>query len=206
MPTASLEDVTWNLEHLVEDEGPAGVDRLLEEAAQLSTAFAEGHAGRVAELDGPGLVEAMAQLTEIVDRAGRAGYYAGLRFSADTSDPANGALMQRADEAETAIQTRLLFFDLEWAAIEDARADELLAADGLDNYRHHLRTMRRYRPHLLSEPEEKILTEKGITGSGAWARLFSELMSAVEVDLPDRDEPVQLEVAASQLIDRKSVV
>ena len=108
--------------------------------------------------------------------------------------------MQRADEAETAIQTQLLFFDLEWAALDDARADELLATDGLENYRHHLATMRRYRPHLLSEPEEKVLTEKGITGSGAWARLFSELMSAVEVELPGHDEPVQLEVAASQLM------
>ena len=30
--------------------------------------------------------------------------------------------------------------------------------------RHYLRAARRYRPHLLSEPEEKILTEKAVTG------------------------------------------
>ncbi|MCW2967772.1 MAG: family oligoendopeptidase, partial [Solirubrobacteraceae bacterium] len=200
MPTASLQDVTWNLEHLVDDEGPAGVDRLLDEAAEKSTAFAERHAGKVAELDGPGLAAALDELAEIFDLAGRAGNYAGLKFSADTADPANGALLQRAEERETKIQTQLLFFELEWAEIEDARADELLKADGLDNYRHFLRTVRRYRPHLLSEPEEKILTEKGITGRGAWGRLFSELTSALEVDLPDEDAPVQLEVAASRLM------
>ncbi|MDX6664618.1 MAG: oligoendopeptidase [Solirubrobacteraceae bacterium] len=200
MPTAAVEDVTWNLEHLVDDEGPAGVDRLLDEAAKLAETFAARHAGRVAELDGPGLVDAMEQLAAIHDLAGRAGNYAALRFSADTSDPANGALLQRAEERGTTIETQLLFFELEWATVEDDRADALLETDGLDNYRHFLRTVRRYRPHLLSEPEEKILTEKGITGRGAFGRLFSELMSAVEVDLPGEPEPVQLEVATSRLM------
>jgi oligoendopeptidase F len=200
MPTASLEDVTWNLEHLVDDEGPAGVDRLLGEAAERSTAFADRYAGKVAELDGPGLVAAMDELAEIADLAGRAGSYAGLLFSADTADPANGALLQRAEERETQIQTRLVFFDLEWAALDDDRADRLLEAGGIENYRHFLRTMRRYRPHLLSEPEEKIITEKGITGRSAWGRLFSELTSAIAVDLPDEDSPVQLEVASSRLM------
>ncbi len=200
MPTASLQDVTWNLEHLVDDQGPEGVQRLLEEAGRLADAFAEQHAGKVAELDGPRLAQAMEQLTAISDLAGRAGNYAALRFSADTADPANGALMQKAEEHGTAIETRLLFFELEWAAVDDARAEGLLGADGLDNYRHFLRTIRRYRPHLLSEPEEKILTEKGITGRGAWDRLFAELTSAIEVDLPGEAEPVQLEVAASRLL------
>jgi oligoendopeptidase F len=200
MPGSSLQDVTWNLEDLVDDQGLAGVDRLLDEAAELSGAFAERYAGKVAQLDGAGLAAAMDALAAIHDRAGRAGNYAALRFSADTSDPANGALLQRAEERGTTIETQLLFFELEWAVLEDDRADELLAADGLDNYRHHLRTIRRYRPHLLSEPEEKILTEKNISGRSAWGRLFSELMSAVQVQLPDEPEPVQMEVATSRLM------
>ena len=199
MPTASLEDVTWDLEHLVDGEGSEGVDRLLEDAAQRAAAFAERFAGRVAELDAAGLAEAMAELEEIFESAGRAGYYAGLRFSADTLDPANGALMQRAEERETELQTRLLFFDLEWAAVDDAHAERLLADERVERWRHHLQTLRRYRPHLLTEPEEKILTEKNISGASAWARLFSELMSATEVDIPGEDAPVQLEVALSRL-------
>src|SRR5437763_13933252 len=142
----------------------------------------------------------MGELEVLLETAGKAGYYAGLRCSADTLDPANGALMQRAEERETELQTKLLFFDLEWVALDDARAEELLQADGLDRFRHHLRTLRRYRPHLLSEPEEKILTEKNISGASAWGRLFSELMAATEVALPDEDEPVQLEVAMSRLM------
>ncbi len=199
MSSGTLQDVTWDLEHLVDGEGPAGVERLLEEATLRAEAFSGKHAKRVARLDGPGLATAMDELAAIHELAGRAGNYAALRFAADTADPANGALLQRAEERGTTIETQLLFFDLEWAAVDDARADELLEAEGLDRFRHHLRTLRRYRPHLLSEPEEKILTEKSVTGRNAWSRLFSELMSALEVELPGEDEPVQLEVALSRL-------
>ena len=196
----ALNDIVWDLEHLVDGEGAAGVDRLLDEASERADAFAARYAGHVGELDGAGVAAALDELAELHEIAGRAGNYAGLRFAADTLDPANGALMQRAEERATGIETTLLFFDLEWAALDDARAAELTAADGLDRYRHHLRTLRLYRPHLLSEPEEKVMTEKAITGRNAWARLFSEQMSAVEVDLPGEAEPVQLEVALSRLM------
>ena len=146
-----------------------------------------------------------AAITELVSRAG---HYAMLRFATDTADPANGALLQRVQEQETAIQTTLLFFELEWAALSDERAEELLAGDGLDFARHHLRSARRYKDHLLSEPEEKILAEKALSGASAWTRLFEELTSAIEVELPTpADEAaaaaangkVALDVALSRL-------
>ncbi len=52
--------------------------------------------------------------------------YAALRFSTDTAEPANGALLQLAQERGTAIETTLLFFELEWAALEEERAEHLL--------------------------------------------------------------------------------
>jgi oligoendopeptidase F len=82
---------------------------------------------------------------------------------------------------------RLIFFDLEWAALEDDHVDRLLADERLAFCAHHLRSSRRYRHHLLSEPEEKILADKAVTGSSAWSRLFSELTSALTVELPEPD-------------------
>lgn len=198
MPEAA--DVAWDLEPLVYGEGEAGALRLLAEAAELADAFASSYAGKVQDLDGEGLAAAVASLEELSDKIGRAGNYAMLRFSTDTSDPANGALLQRVQEQGAQIETKLLFFELEWAALSDERAEELLAADGTEKARHHLRSARRYRPHLLTEPEEKILTEKGVTGSSAWARLFSEQVSALEVPLPGLDEPVALDVALTRLM------
>ncbi|MCW3010588.1 MAG: family oligoendopeptidase [Solirubrobacterales bacterium] len=197
MTTTELEDVAWNLDDLVGADGPAGVDRLLDEGAERAAAFNAAYAGRVADLDGPGLAGAIAELAAISDAIGRAGNYASLRFSTDTADPVNGALVAKVQERGTAIETQLLFFDLEWAEVDDAKADELLQADGLEQARHHLRSIRRYRPYLLSEEAETILAEKSQSGDAAWSRLFSELTSAIEVEMPGGT--VALDVALSQL-------
>ena len=195
-----LEQTSWDLEPLVDGEGEPGVERRMAAALTRAEAFAERYAGELAALDSAGLAEAMHELGAIIELIGRAGYYAALRFSTDTAAPANGALLQRVQERETAIQTRLLFFELEWAALADARAEELLGGGGLDFCAHHLRNVRRYREHLLSEPEEKILAEKSLTGAGAWTRLFEELTSAIAVELPGGDgEKVALDVALSRL-------
>jgi oligoendopeptidase F len=195
-----LQGAAWDLEPLLDGEGPAGVERRLQEATERAGRFAERHAGALGELDSGTLAEAMRELAAITELVGRAGYYAALRFSTDTADPANGALLQRVQEQETAIQTKLLFFELEWAELPEERAKELLAAPELDFCRHHLRNVRRYREHLLSEPEEKILTEKALTGAGAWTRLFEELTSSIAVELDGAEgESVALDVALSRL-------
>jgi oligoendopeptidase F len=196
-----VEGIAWDLDPLLSGtgEGSAGVEALLDEAQERAAAFAAAHAGKVAALDGDGLVAAMQELAALQDLVGRAGSYAMLRFATATADPERGALMQKVQERGTQIETELLFFELEWAALEDDRADELLDHDGLDFCRHHLRTARRYRPHLLSEPEERILAEKALTSSSAWSRLFEEQAAAIAVDLPGADEPVALEIALSRL-------
>jgi oligoendopeptidase F len=188
---------------LLTRNGSGSVQELLDEALERAAAFAEQYAGRVADLDPDALRAAMQELAEINELAGRAGSYASLRFSTDTADPERGALLQRVQEAATEIETKLLFFELEWAALEDGRAEELLKSPGLDFCAHHLRSVRRYRPHLLSEPEEKVLAEKAISSQSSWARLFGELVSALRVEL-DKEE-LTLDVALSRLLspDRK---
>jgi oligoendopeptidase F len=210
-----LAETAWDLEPLVDGEGEGGVESRLEDALERSRAFAARYAGQLERLDSAGLAEAMGELAVIYELVGRAGSYAALRFSTDTAAPENGALLQKVQERETEIGTTLLFFELEWAALSDERAEELLTGEGLDFCRHYLRSARRYREHLLSEPEEKILVEKSLTGASAWSRLFEELTSAIKVQLPVRGEsradeqsavhgevvePVALDVALSNLM------
>jgi oligoendopeptidase F len=207
---STLEEVIWQLEDLLAGESTedpqVAVTSLLEKSDAAAESFAERYEGKVSELDSDGLREAMEELASISDPAGRALNYAHLRFAADTADPANGALLQMGSEKATAIQTRLIFFELEWAALEDEQAEAMLSGDGLEFCEHYLRNERRYRDHLLSEPEERIATELSITGAGAWSRLFDELTSAIRVELPGptgdgSNEPVSLDIALSRLAD-----
>src|SRR5258705_2981911 len=97
-----LEQVAWDLGDLVDDDGEQGALRMLDEADEHTEAFAEAHRGKIADLDGPGLVAAMKELATITELVGRAGSYAALRFSENTADPKAGALLQRVQERGTA--------------------------------------------------------------------------------------------------------
>ncbi|HZT65205.1 MAG TPA: M3 family oligoendopeptidase [Acidimicrobiales bacterium] len=180
MTTVAVEEVTWQLADLL--SGQPTVDGLLDRAEAIAEEVA-AHRDKVGQLDRSQLEQVMRRMGEMHDLAGRATSFSTLRFAADTTDPANGALMQHVQERLTSIRSRLIFFELEWSALPDQRAAELLSAPELTFCRHHLEVLRRMRPHLLSEPEERILTEKAVTGPMAWDRLFDELISGVELQL-----------------------
>ena len=196
-------DIAWDLDTLIEG---TDIDTLLDQSDTLTEQLAQ-YRGRVVRLDATEMAAAMHTMAELQDAQGRAGYYAMLRFSENTADPERGALMMRVQERSTALATQLVFFELEWAAVDEAHVDLLLQDPVLDFCAHHLRSMHRYRDHVLTESEEQLLTEKSVSGASAWVRLFDEQTSAITVDLPaslvggDGDEPttVPLEAGLSML-------
>ena len=194
-----LLETGWDLAPLVDGDEQSGVQRQLDEARERSERFAAAHAERLAELDAAGLAEAMHELAAINELVGRAGSFASLRFATDTADPTRGALLALVQERATEIETLLLFFELEWAALDDERVDGLLVDPALGFCAHYLRSARRYRPHLLTEPEERILAEKSIAAEASWSRLFGELVAGLRVDAGG--EEVALDVALSRLSD-----
>ena len=173
-------DVRWELDELL---GDSTVEQMLDRSGELVDELATAR-GTIADLSASELAGLMRRSAELEELLGRVGNYVMLRFSEDTADPQRGAEMMLVEERSTAMATKLVFFELEWAELSDERVEELLADPALDFCAHHLRNMRRYRPHLLSEPEEKLLTEKSVSGAGAWVRLFDELTSALTVELP----------------------
>jgi oligoendopeptidase F len=175
-------DVAWDIDSIL----PPGVTptELFDRADALADDLASLR-GRVAQLDAGELAEAMHTMAELHDLGSRASYHAMLAFSTATDDPVRGAAMAAAQERSTAIATKLIFFELEWAAAHDEHAAEVLADPRLDFCRHHLDNLRLSRPYLLSEAEETIMAEKSQTGFGAWVRLFDELTSAITLELPD---------------------
>ncbi len=175
------EHVRWDLRDLYPDETALQQD-LAQGLAQAEAFYARYHS-KIASLDAEALAEALHQYEAILDRLGRAYTYAYLNWATQTEDPACGALLQQVREAYAQATKHLLFLELEWAQLEAERAQELLAAEVLRPFRHYLELQQRLRPHLLSEPEEKILAEKRVTGRDAWVRFFDELLGAMRFSL-----------------------
>ena len=189
-PTSTgAEAVRWDLTDLypsVED-----LDAALLATESDAAAFGDTYRGHIASLEAEPLAMALNALGEIYDRAGRAYTYAYLAWSVDTENAASGALLQRVRESYTRISQSLLFFDVEWAKMDEARARGLLDAEPLAPYRHSLELKLDARDHVLSEPEEKILSEKAVTGWSAWNRFFDETLGAARFSFEGEELPLQ---------------
>jgi oligoendopeptidase F len=106
----------------------------------------------------------------VAQSVSRLGAYAYLWFSQNTKDSKARSFKARTEERLTALQNRLLFFELWWQSIDEKSAARLL--DGSGDVRYHLETIRRYKSHTLSEPEEKIINVKNVTGRSAVNTLY----------------------------------
>lgn len=195
-PTGA-EDVRWNLTDLYASE--ADLDADLADLEVAAAAFGERYRGRIAALDAAALAEAFADLEGVHDRAGRAYTYAYLAWSTATEDPARGALLQKVREAYTRIGQSLLFVDVEWAALDPEAAAALVEDPALAPYKHYLELKTEARDHVLTEPEEKILAEKAVTGWSAWNRFFDETLGAARFEV--RGESLPLQQATAKLHD-----
>ena len=132
------------------------------------------------------LLDALKELEIIYEALGRVGSYAGLLYAADTANPDYQNLEQRVEQRSTEIRNLLLFFEIQWLKADDTIAKRLIGDPALKTYSHYLESLRRFRPHTLTEPEEKILNEKDNTGRNAFGRLFSEMTSSLTFAL-DKD-------------------
>ncbi len=183
MSIAGADQVRWDLSDLYSGREDPRLSADLEESLARAEALGGRLRGRVASLSPAELAAAVAEYEAILEQSGRAGTFAYLDWSTGTEDPARGALLARLQEHSSQLHQRLLFLELEWAQVGEERARELLASPELSRHRFWLLLARRYRPHLLTEPEEKILAEKGVTGRAAWVRLFEEVHSASRYEL-----------------------
>ncbi|MCS7007561.1 MAG: hypothetical protein NZL88_08425, partial [Gaiellaceae bacterium] len=165
------EDVAWDLSDLYAGVDDPKLETDLREAEEAAEAFRARYHGSVATLDASELAAAIEERERIESIFARAMTFAHLAYATDMADPARSALVARLTEKGAALDTRLLFFGLELAALDDEVVEELLADPALERWEHWLRSLRKFRPYLLSEPEEKILTEKTVSGASAWSRL-----------------------------------
>jgi oligoendopeptidase F len=179
--------VHWDLSPLVADAGEAR--RRLAEGLESARAFEARYRGALAEIDGPGLAEALEELAAIDNELSRVSSYANLRESVDVTSEENRDLSSAVDRALVEAANALRFFDLEWIALPGDRARELHDAPEVARDRHYLIALRRFAPHTLSEPEERMLAERGPAAVSAWQTLFGRITSTLEVPFDAGDGP-----------------
>ena len=181
--------VHWDLSPLVPDADAARAR--IDAALEQTKAFETRYRGQVAELDGPGLAAALAELAIIDNELSRLSSYAHLREATAVTDEENRDLVAVTDQKMIEAMNALRFFELEWIALDETTAKALYDAPEVAGDRHHLISSRRYAPHTLSEPEERMLAERGPAAVNAWQTLFGQVTSTLQVpfDAGEGEEP-----------------
>ena len=203
-PRTGAEDVAWNLDDLYPHPAGKLIDSDTAALEKDVEAFAARWRGSISGLGADGLRELLLRYEELAERMGRAASYAQLSWTAQSDDPARGALLQKQTETESRLSQTLLFFEIEWAHAPEESARRLIDDPLLKKWRHWLILARRYRPYLLSEPEEKILREKSVTGRHAWSRFFDETHSAALYEWEGGKVPQQSLLAHLNSPDRET--
>jgi oligoendopeptidase F len=196
----SANEVRWDLSALTGSKDAQSAVGLLDEALEKATAL-ERHRGTIASFSASDLAGVLRETAAVVELLERCGNRAFLEFAGDVRDSANGQLVSMVRERSTAVSTKLIFLDLEWCAVDEGQAQELMADPALGFCKHYLALARTMRPHQLSEAEERVMTEKSVTGVAAWTRLFEEQLAAIAVEVGGESFPLEVALARTMHTD-----
>jgi oligoendopeptidase F len=128
----------------------------------------------------------IAQQEEMTCKANVLFSFANLKFAADTQDQAALTLLARIQQFTAELTNQTMFFSLWWKDLDDAEAERLMFSTG-DN-RYWLEEMRHFKKYTLTEPEEKIINLKDVTGASAMNTLYDSITNRYTFDLTVKGE------------------
>ncbi len=189
-------DQRWNLSALY--NGPEEWERGLTELEKSYPAIEayKGSLGNSAEK----LLECLQLNFKLDLLSERLGYYAFLRMAEDQGDSESqsrqGRFMQVAAKAEAATS----FIAPEIQTIEKSSIEAWLKREDFADYRIFLSKLLRYKPHILSDKEERLLAmqaESSQTPSKTFDALLDVDIDFGEIDTPEGRKPLTNSTLAS---------
>jgi Oligoendopeptidase F len=174
----------WSLAELYPTTDGPEMKRDFKELEEKAAAFEQMRSVLTDSITPAKFMEVVHALEGIYTLATRLGGYAELLFTEDTQSQTSMALVARAQQVAAETENRTLFFGLWWKDLSDENAARLMKDSG--DYRYWLEEMRHFKPHTLTEPEEKVINTKNVTGIAALTTLYDTITNRytfkVEVD------------------------
>ena len=192
----------WDLSDLYSGPDAPEVQHDLEASAAEARRIKETYQGKLAELAKDGaLAEPVLAYEKLGDVVGKLGSFAGLLYAANQADPQRAKFYGDISEKLTQLYTDLIFFELELNQIDDAILEKAIASPELTRLKPWFDDLTKEKPYQLEEKIERLFTEKGQTGRGAFARLFGETMTGLRFKVAGEAELLSLEPTLNLLSD-----
>ncbi|MCB2179891.1 M3 family oligoendopeptidase [bacterium] len=171
----------WDLSDLFPAIKSEKVDTTLEQVHNNTEKFAAYREKLSPEMDIEDFYEAISLTESIILDLSKLSQYGFLKFSSNTQDSEATTFMGKIDQLAAEIQNQMLFFSLWWKSLEDEEAAKFMERAG--QYEYYLKRLRNFKPFTLSEPEEKIINIKNVTGSSALYNIYEAITNKLTFKL-----------------------
>ncbi|MEI0700605.1 oligoendopeptidase F [Brachyspira intermedia] len=167
-----IED-TWDLTLLYKNDEEFEKDfKSMEEFSKEVSKFKGNLSKSAAELKN--ILDSIMNASIILDKLGS---YAFLKQTEDLTNNDSNIKVARFSKLASEFSANLSYFDPELMSIDDEKMNTFLKDDVLKDYLIYLRNILKYKPHTLSEKEERILALQGELASTA-SNVFDTLNDA----------------------------
>jgi oligoendopeptidase F len=174
----------WDLSDLYPTHDGPEIKAAFNELQAKADRFETSREKLTADIDFEDFMNVVKELETITIIAHELSTYPGLWFAADTQSQEAQALYAKVQQFMAKIQNQTLFFSLWWKEIDDDKAEALMSRS--NGYRYWLEEIRHFKPHTLTEPEEKIINIKDVNGIQALVTLYDSITNRyvfkVEID------------------------
>jgi len=183
------EQTRWSLNDLFPSNDSKELEYAFTSLEELVTRF-ESHRDKLKDtLPSEIFIKIIRELEEITKLVQRIGGFAELWFTEDTQNQSAQAMVAKIEQLSAEVSNRVLFFSIWWKSLDNKTAKHLMKGTG--DYFYWLEEMRHFKPYTLTEPEEKIVNIKDVTGSNALITLYDAFTNRytynINVDGEDRE-------------------
>lgn len=155
------------------------MDLFISNLKKRAESFEKKHNGKVSKI--ADIDSVMREYEGICEGLARIATYSFLLFAKDTK---KGAIYAKYELLINEIQNHIIFFEVEFAKIDDKIAKNLIAKS--THYKYYLSKIFAQKKHSLSKEEEKIILKLSPVGANAFSRLFDEHLSKMRFFLGDK--------------------
>lgn len=177
--------VHWDLSEFYPGPQSSELEADITACRSESAAWKAQWAGKLSELTPKQAGELLDAYETLTGRQWKLFNYAALFYAADARNPEATALQARMRELGSELEAQLSFFAVELAALPESVITAWWQEPRARRQKRMVDEVRKYRDHLLSEPEERMASRKDLTGKSALEQLFDDLTNSFSFSFDD---------------------
>lgn len=194
--------ILWDLSDLFSAPDDPALLTILDTSPKKAAEFALSYKEKLASLTPIELLTAITTKETLLTPLYKVSQYASLSYAVATNNSTIKSLQSRIEDVYTETSNHLLFFGLEIGSFSAQHLTKLLKDTALSPYAYMLKRYYDTAQFDLSEPEEKIINIKDITGVDSHQTLYGDLTASFSFKLTvdgERKERTGSEVRSLRL-------